>query len=201
MNVTEFLKQYGINHLTEGHCQQVEQQITDMTNIVKSLNKENLKVLEIGFNGGHSAELFLQIPGVSLISFDIGMHQYVPLSKQYIDIAYPKRHTLILGNSIHTIPKYADDHPTTKFDIIFIDGNHEYDTVILDLHNCKQLAHPDTIVILDDTIQYTKEFECSWNIGPTKAWKECVANNKIEQITAKDYSGGKGISWGKYIIN
>ena len=198
--ITDFLKQHGVEQLVEGHCQQVEQQVIDMTNIVTSLQKEKIRVLEIGFNGGHSAEMFLQIPGVSLVSFDIGMHRHVFLSKQYMDIVYPNRHTLILGNSIHTIPTYAQDHPAATFDIIFIDGNHEYDVVKVDLENCRQFAHSDTIVILDDTIHHTAAFEAPWNIGPTRAWKECIENHKIVEIATKDYEGGKGISWGKYIV-
>lgn len=199
-NITEFLKHHGVDQLVEGHCQQVSAQAADMMSIVSSLQKEKLDILEIGFNGGHSAEVFLQIPNISLLSFDIGSHRHVCLSKQYMDIVYPRRHTLILGNSIHTIPKYIEDHPTKTFDVIFIDGNHEYDVVKVDLENCKRLSHSETIVMVDDTIHHTPAFVAPWTIGPTKAWRECIENHEIMEMGSKDYEEGKGLSWGKYIL-
>lgn len=199
MNITQFLKKYGIEHTTEGHCQEVVNQMNDLISLTA---KPNCKIMEIGFNGGHSAEIFLQHNlSSSVVSFDIGCHRYVCLAKQYMDVAFPKRHMLILGNSIHTVPKYADDYPDRKFDVIFVDGNHEYDTAILDLKNCMRLAHKDTIIIMDDTIHKTKEYEAPWTKGPTKAWKELVNNNIIHEINTNDYQYGKGLSWGKYVFD
>lgn len=198
MSITEFLKKFGFENLTEGHCQQVENEVNDLISLT---NKPNMKIMEIGFNGGHSAEIFLKNnPTSTLLSFDLGCHQYVCLAKQYMDVTFPRRHTLIMGNSIYTVPKYADDYPDKKFDVIFVDGNHEYDVAIVDLKNCMKLAHKDTIIIMDDTIHNTKEYEAPWTHGPSKAWKELVANNKIIELNTIDYQYGKGMSWGKYVL-
>src|ERR1700730_4883557 len=37
-----------------------------------------------------------------------------------------------------------------KFDFIYIDGNHRFDDVIVDFYLCDQLAHPRTLIVLDD---------------------------------------------------
>lgn len=127
-----------------------------MIDLVNLTNKPNINVMEIGFNAGHSAELFLQYNrSLNLVSFDIGQHDYVLTSKKYIDFSYPDRHTLILGDSTVTIPEYIKNNKDVKFDVIFIDGGHNYEIVKKDMENCFHLAHENTIVILDDTV-YTE---------------------------------------------
>ena len=196
MSITSFLNSRGF-HNFEGYSQQNPQQVEDLINLT---NKPNINVMEIGFNAGHSAEVFLHNnKDLILTSFDLGRHNYVTTAKEYIDNTYPDRHTLILGDSRTTIPIYINNNKETKFDIIFIDGGHDYDIAKADMENCFHLAHKDTIVILDDTI-FTKGWEQSWTIGPTRTWLEHLEQNKIIELTRKDYFSGRGMSWGKYIL-
>jgi predicted O-methyltransferase YrrM len=37
-----------------------------------------------------------------------------------------------------------------KFDFIYIDANHRFDGVIVDFHLCDKLAHPGSLIVLDD---------------------------------------------------
>jgi hypothetical protein len=196
MDITAFLNSRGF-YTFEGHSQQVPQQIEDL---IKLTNKSNITVLEIGFNAGHSSEVFLEYNNdLKIISFDLGSHDYISHAKEYIDYKYPNRHNLIIGDSRETIPSYIDNNKDVKFDIIFIDGGHDYEISKSDLENCFHLAHQETIVIIDDTI-FTPGWEEGWNIGPTKSWNEFLNQKRIIELNRKDYWSGRGMSWGKYIM-
>jgi predicted O-methyltransferase YrrM len=196
MNITSFLNSKGF-HWFEGYSQEVPHQVDDLINLT---NKPNINVMEIGFNAGHSAEVFLKNnKDLTLTSFDLGTHNYLSTAKEYIDNTYPNRHKLILGDSRTTIPIFIENNKDTKFDFIFIDGGHDYEIAKKDMENCFHLAHKDTIVALDDTI-FTQGWEASYTIGPTKTWMEHLQDNRIIELNRRDYCHGRGMSWGKYIL-
>lgn len=195
MSITSYLNERGF-YSFEGYSQQVPQQVKDLIELTKGVKN----IIEIGFNAGHSAEIFLENNiDLILISFDLGKHKYINTAKEYIDLKYPNRHTLILGDSIETLPKFIEKNKDKKYDIIFIDGGHEYEIANQDIENSFNLSHKDTIIIVDDTI-FRKNWEKSWTIGPTKAWLDNIKVNKIIEIGRKEYSIGRGMSWGKYKI-
>ena len=108
--------------------------------------------------------------------------------------------TLIEGDSLETVPKYINKNNNKKFDLIFIDGGHTYEIAKKDLINCKNLAHPQTIIIMDDTI-YIKQWLSCFTIEPTNVWLEHIHNNFIIPIGHIDFQPGLGISWGTYNFN
>ena len=84
--------------------------------------------MEIGFNAGHSSELFLKHTSAHVTSFDLGDHPYVAHAKEYIDAwrLYPS----VLENMM-------------LFLLMAIAS--------ADLQNAKKLARKNTIV-MDDTM-------------------------------------------------
>jgi hypothetical protein len=197
MSITEFLNSRGF-YSFEGHCRLEQKQVDDLIEISNYPNIIN--VMEIGFNAGHSAEVFLSNnKNIHLTSFDLGSHDYVYTAKEYIDSTYQNRHTLILGDSTISVPEYIINNRDKKFDLIFIDGCHAYDIAKQDVENCIKLSHKDTIVVLDDTM-YNKDWEEEWTVGPTRTWIENKNNGNILELTTKDYRPGHGMSWGKYNI-
>ncbi|OLP79254.1 hypothetical protein AK812_SmicGene40483 [Symbiodinium microadriaticum] len=86
-----------------------------------------LKICQIGFNAGHSAAALLdQAPEDSvLLSLDLCRHAYT-----------------------RPLEKFVAKFRHIEFDLMFIDGNHAYEAVKLDMLLCLQMALPT------DTRQY-----------------------------------------------
>jgi predicted O-methyltransferase YrrM len=196
MSLNDYLNLHNISGF-EGNCDNIPQQQYTLKRLISDFNIKN--ILEIGFNAGHSADLFLSNSLSNVTSFDINDHNSVKCGKEYIDKKFPSRHTLIIGDSTKTIPEYIINNNSKTFDLIFIDGGHTYEIAMADLLNCKKLAHKDTIVIMDDTV-FDLSASASWTIGPSKVWGESIINKTINHIDKEFYCIGRGMSWGKYIL-
>jgi predicted O-methyltransferase YrrM len=133
---------------------------------------------EIGFNAGFSSLAFLSASAdVQVVSFDIGCHDVVSPAKEFVDAQYPGRHELVIGDSALTVPRYREQHPATYFDIVFIDGGHEYEQARDDLSNMRALSHPGTSVVIDDLTPWFW-----WGEGPTRAWTEAISQGIIVPV-------------------
>ena len=199
MKLYDYFKEKNIDiTIFEGYCQESIEESNFLKEIVT--NKPYKNIMEIGFNAGHSAEIFLENNStLHVTSFELGKHKYTRKGKKFMDKKYKNRHTLIYGNSIEAIPKFIKENKDVKFDLIFIDGSHHYDLVKQDLENCKELSHKDTIVILDDTNTIPSLVK-KWQIGPNRVWKEGKENNMIIELGALNFPPRHGLSWGKYIF-
>tara|TARA_B100001121_G_scaffold309029_1_gene334617 strand:- start:1 stop:690 length:690 start_codon:yes stop_codon:yes gene_type:complete len=183
----------GVNTFSEGYTKQIVGQVSLIKDII---NKNQItKVMEIGFHAGHSAELMLEFKEISLVSFDIDQYPYTKIGYKYIKSKYHSRHIMIRGDSTISIPNYIAENPGITFDLIFIDGGHEYEIVKTDIINCKKLAGRNTIVIVDDTV-FSKVYD--YSAGPTKVWEESIESKQIIEIGRKEFDDGRGMAWGKY---
>ncbi|GAA1905273.1 class I SAM-dependent methyltransferase [Williamsia serinedens] len=137
------------------------------------------RVVEIGFNAGFSSHAFLSAhPDIVVTSFDLGEHSYGSRAKAQIDQDFPGRHTLITGDSLTTVPAFAEAHPGETFDLIFIDGGHSYEVASADIRNMARVADSDTVVVIDDLLPHRL-----WGEGVIKAWDEAIATGVVAQTT------------------
>jgi tetratricopeptide (TPR) repeat protein len=142
-----------------------------------------LCVAETGFGRGQSAWAFLSAnPELTMVSFDLVEYEGARTAKEIIDRYFPGRHTLIEGNSIDTVQEHGAD----DFDLVFIDGGHDYDPAASDLRN---FAKSGRTVIFDDLV------DADWAEGGVKAWEEATASDGFidAQQLLRD---GEGRCWG-----
>lgn len=190
MSVNDVLVENGIFEM-EGHSGQSLGQSLSLASFV--LLPWVKRVMEIGFNAGHSAERWLQMrPEVEVVSFDLGAHRYIDMCKREVDRQFPGRHELVLGDSAQTVPGYSKHD---SFDLIFIDGDHSYEAAKRDLDNCKRFAGARTIIVMDDTHME----------GPGKAWLEACESGVVMEESTHIFRFGRSqeiraMSWGRFIL-
>lgn len=193
--LNDYLKNNAKIDFIEGHCQDVPDQVSILKSMASFNNVKN--ILEIGFNAGHSAEVFLSAnKNARVVSIDIGHHSYGEHGKSFIDQMYPDRHDLYLSDSTEFLPSYE---PEFTFDLILIDGSSKLSDCKADLLNCKHLASKNTIVIMDDVVR-TPQYKSVHNEGPTEVWTTAVREKVIKEISRIEFGNGRGMSWGRYIF-
>jgi predicted O-methyltransferase YrrM len=134
-------------------------------------------IAEIGFNIGFSGIAFLDCsPATTVVSFELDRRRAVEVAKEFVDERYPGRHELVIGDSRKAVPQYAETGGG-RFDLVFVDGGHEYETAVADIANAGRLARPGGLVVVDDLVPWY-----SWGEGPYRAWQEAVAGGLIEPI-------------------
>ena len=218
--LTKALEPY---HIVEGGSYQISAQVARLRELV--VKRAPKSIMEIGFNAGHSALLFLANtpPETKVVSFDLGEYAYVFAAKRYIDAVFPGRHTLVTGDSTTTIPKYEEQiahrmkdpntAPPLRFDFIFIDGGHQNDIPMKDILNAQRLARDDQTVVAIDDISRDPSRQAHYTIQPTQAWSQMVRAGVICEDGYDDYftnnnndascptdCKARGMAWGAYCL-
>ena len=160
LTLDQYLQLHGYDMLPEGSGSRDNYAIEGfLTDAQKQQFVELLKlhpnvtdVLEIGLNGGHSAEVFLKhcLNLKRFVSIDINWHYYTAHAVDYLSKKYQEQFVFIAGDSIVKVPEFATLYPEQKFDLIFIDGNHNYDYCLLDILNSRALARSKALLLIDD---------------------------------------------------
>ena len=118
-------------------------------NIIEYLKKLHIKnMLEIGFNTGFSATMFLELLHLDkFYSIDIGIHNHIdPLYKRFKNIYGNKFHSII-EDSLNIRNTFLNN---IKYDLIFIDGSHSFKNALNDFLFCIE-NKKTKYILLDDT--------------------------------------------------
>ena len=185
-------------HVNEGFSGQVEGQV--LFYILLARQPWVRQVCEIGFNAGHSALYWLASSNkTSLVSFDMGFHDYAKVMANYMSSAYPGRFQIVWGDSTKTVPEFIkllqSSGNMLSCDVIVVDGGHSYDVAIADLRNMRAFAaSPRHLLLMDDTPCFAPYCD-----GPLKAWTELRAAVKSLFSCMKFPERKRGFSVGYYV--
>lgn len=82
------------------------------------------------------------------IGLDILVQEQVKVVLSNLDLMPTQQAYCIEGNSLDVLPKIVEQK--MKFDVILLDGDHNYHTVAKEMSYLEDLCHPGTLVICDD---------------------------------------------------
>jgi predicted O-methyltransferase YrrM len=146
---------------------------------ILSKNKDIKLVADIGFNTGHSADCFLDLRSdIIVVSFDSVYHRSPSkVAKKYLDGKYPNKHMLVGGDTSSNIKLFNTLYPDTKFDFIFIDGNHLDNGPADDMTNLRSVSHEKTMIVSNDLFPMRKFGE-----KPYEAWNNSVKKGELNEL-------------------
>lgn len=109
------------------------------------------------------------------------------------NLGHVKDLTLLKSSVNRAYQQFVNDK--LKFDFIYIDANHEYESVLEDLYNYQNLLTDDGIIMLDDFVDC--ELSRKQNCGVVKATMEFIKETDYEPciITAA------GTDWSNLVIS
>ncbi|MCG7394391.1 class I SAM-dependent methyltransferase [Microvirga sp. ACRRW] len=111
------------------------------------------RLLEVGFNAGHSAILALAAnPRLHYVGVDICSNAYTEKCAEYLAGVFGSRFEMLKGNSLEVLPNIAT-HRNDVFDVFHVDGGHGESIARTDISNCIHIARRSKRchLIMDDT--------------------------------------------------
>jgi hypothetical protein len=110
-------------------------------------------ILEVGVDRGCTliplvAFLARTRPAFNVMGIDVIAQEQVRLVVQNLDLQREQRVFLPQENSLDALPKLVAQG--IKFDVVLLDGDHNYHTVSEELRHLEALTHDHSIVICDD---------------------------------------------------
>lgn len=124
--------------------------------LAKDFGAREINYVEIGCYAGASASLMMHRPKTSIISIDLG--KPIPPAEAILNVnkfnAFHNRHNYVCGNSTNpaTIKEFLPLLMGKGIDLLFIDGGHKYDNVILDFLLYSALVNRGGYVVIDDVM-------------------------------------------------
>jgi len=128
----------------EGHMLLTDITVEAFTSIFDTIAPK--KILEIGFNAGHSAFCFLEVlPETVVHSLDLGRHNYTRPCAQKLKSIFGERFKFGIKDSHHLTP---DNIIGENYDMVYIDGDHSIEGIMNDYDLCNK-AEIEWILIDD----------------------------------------------------
>jgi SAM-dependent methyltransferase len=125
---------------------------------------EGLNILEVGVGAGDYSNRILERNPNMLVLVDIFVYGDMMIDHldnprfgegeglDFINKRFSgKKIKAIQGNSLEVLPK-MNEYFADKFDIIYIDANHEYENIVSDIHNSLDLLKESGTIVLNDYI-------------------------------------------------
>lgn len=111
------------------------------------------RLLEIGVDRGVTLiplVAFLARTGMPFVAVgvDVKIQEQVALILSNIDVSTTQKVFCIESNSLDVLPKLVASD--TKFDVVLIDGDHNYYTVSRELQIVEGLVHDASVIVCDD---------------------------------------------------
>ena len=124
------------------------------------------RVCEIGFNGGHSAVVFLSAVDAAANAAAVGMlYEGFDLGQIYTRRAmeaingssrisfrglFPRRLRLTIGDSADTVPALLAQEPSIACDVLSLDGDHASRAIARDWAAFRSVVRPGSPILMDD---------------------------------------------------
>lgn len=114
---------------------------------------ESPKVLEIGLDKGITTIPLVVFmtrfhKSYEFVGVDVAVQEPLRITLGNIDMAAGQSVRLLQENSLKVLPRLAESEE--KFDVILIDGDHNYFTVQKELQNLTRLSKNTSLVVIDD---------------------------------------------------
>lgn len=84
----------------------------------------------------------------TIVGIDVKLHEQTMIQLAFLDRSKTQQAFLVQDNSLVALPKLVEQQ--MKFDVVLIDGDHNYHTVSKELELLEQITTPECVVIIDD---------------------------------------------------
>jgi predicted O-methyltransferase YrrM len=149
----------GNSFYIHGTLQRWDALLPKQGNLLYAGSTAERRIMEVGFNGGHSAVLFLlgaasagRAPNLTV--FDLGEHRYMRPALDYVRRAFPGVAVEdVLGDSRLQMPLWLSRHPeaVTAYDLVHVDGGHWESCLFSDMAVAVACVRPGGLLVVDDT--------------------------------------------------
>ena len=146
------------------------------------------RVLEVGLDTGITtipiiAFLARVHEKFEFVGIDILVKESLSITLSHLDTSSDQNIRLYRGNSLNVMPEMAA--AGEKFDVILVDGDHNYHTVSQELKTLEQLLAPNGLVIVDDYHGKWSERDLYYN--------ECPGYENVEGATQRVETEKQGV--------